>query len=459
MKLFCAMVGMAVGIIEVDIDNNAYVTALRDAIATKNEEIKKSALRLKLFLAKKGNAWLTDTEAAGVGGDLESLGFKLMKSVRLLKNPEYFGEDFQTGEGHVHVLVVVPEENMTVGEPVVDVDGVNIYVTSNMTLNPPDLVAFWRAFQAIDTKIEADSVIALPEGTFILGNPKVGSRIYIRPCYPQLWEVCWHIIHHETPNLVILGNPGIGKTYFGYLLLLFLARLGKTVVYESRRTKRRFLFSRNVVIKGSQQDFDDILEQDTTYYVVDAMEPREFQARTILVTSPDRDVWYTFNKISCQTRYMPVWTEQEIFSCREQVYSTIPKSVVQKCFYRWGGIPRYVLQYAQFDNHQALIEKALEVVDFDWLMNAYGKLDDNNSQAHRLLHYRVNERFTCDYFGFASSFVQHEVYQHLHKKEKRKLLEFIGRSVGSGDLSVLRDRLAEEHDHHCARTHKKLKRF
>ena len=62
------------------------------------------------------------------------------------------------------------------------------------------------------------------------------------------------MIHDEVnklPHLVILGNPGIGKIFFGYVILLHLARAGATVVYESGILQKRFLFSHNAVAQGS----------------------------------------------------------------------------------------------------------------------------------------------------------------------------------------------------------------
>ncbi|KAG6971495.1 hypothetical protein JG687_00001988 [Phytophthora cactorum] len=135
-------------------------------------------------------------------------------------------------------------------------------------MNPAALVAFWKAFRTIPTEIKADAVIALPEGTFLLGDSTLGSRIYIRFCYPQLWKLCWEIIHDKkmnTTHLVILGNPGIGKRFFGYVILLHLARVGATVVYESGGSNKRFLFSRDTVVQGSQSDFVQILKNPETY--------------------------------------------------------------------------------------------------------------------------------------------------------------------------------------------------
>ncbi|KAL3657054.1 hypothetical protein V7S43_018102 [Phytophthora oleae] len=328
------------------------------------------------------------------------------------------------------VVVVVPVFLPTLHGPPdrqFAVDGVDIRIIQSMTFNPPALVRFWRAFQEVRTEIEAGTVITLPEGTFLLGDPTQGPRIYIRHCYPKLWNVCWKMIPDEatkTPHLVILGNPGIGKTYFGYVMLLYLARLGKTVVYQSRKSGQRFLFSQDVVAEGSEQDFIPILKQRTTFYIVDAVEPRDYPAKTILVTSPG-SVWNEFNKYNCQFCYMPVWSWDEIFTCRRLMYSDKPEVLVQDCFRRWGGIARYVLHYAEIEEQQALLEGVFDTVTLDWLEDACGKFGTDPEQvSHRLLHYRVKEDFTKSYFVFASQYVLEEIYRRLYNKNSQKMLEY-----------------------------------
>ncbi|KAL3659106.1 hypothetical protein V7S43_015990 [Phytophthora oleae] len=63
-----------------------------------------------LFLAKKENGkWVGEDEAEGVRESVVPQGFKQMNRGLLLKKPENFGGDFQPGEGQVHVLVAIPE--------------------------------------------------------------------------------------------------------------------------------------------------------------------------------------------------------------------------------------------------------------------------------------------------------------------------------------------------------------
>ncbi|KAL3657036.1 hypothetical protein V7S43_018084 [Phytophthora oleae] len=67
-----------------------------------------SADESQLFLAKKKSGqWLNADEAPTVRDVSKS--FKPMMTTLYVKNRENFGENFQSGEGQVHVLVVVPE--------------------------------------------------------------------------------------------------------------------------------------------------------------------------------------------------------------------------------------------------------------------------------------------------------------------------------------------------------------
>jgi hypothetical protein len=93
-------------------------------------------------------------------------------------------------------------------------------------------------------------------------------------CYPELFQLSHSIV--QTPNtrhLIILGNPGIGKTYFGYFLLLQLALSGATVVYENALEGTLYLLSPDGVKEGNRQALLPYLRSSSTYYIVDGMQP------------------------------------------------------------------------------------------------------------------------------------------------------------------------------------------
>ncbi|KAL3664921.1 hypothetical protein V7S43_010098 [Phytophthora oleae] len=132
MKLFCAIVGVAGSAFDVDIDKGVTVSALKDAIKARNEDIKTPVRQLRLFLARKTKKWASDVEEEK-GGDEEKWltqreaqkGVSDISGYSWLEYPdaklqavglaidqlgEVSDEDVAVGLGHVHVLVVVPEQ-------------------------------------------------------------------------------------------------------------------------------------------------------------------------------------------------------------------------------------------------------------------------------------------------------------------------------------------------------------
>ncbi|KAL4086252.1 hypothetical protein PRIC1_014382 [Phytophthora ramorum] len=121
-KLFCAIVGVAGSAFPVDIDADQLVGDLKKAI--KKEKTNKlkdiDAADLQLFLAKKDEgrgAWLDGAGAAAVALDERGhpQGCVLMDPTLWIKNPKHFGDNFQPGEGQVHVLVVPEQEHAQTG--------------------------------------------------------------------------------------------------------------------------------------------------------------------------------------------------------------------------------------------------------------------------------------------------------------------------------------------------------
>lgn len=96
-------------------------------------------------------------------------------------------------------------------------------------------------------------MIQEPSPIFILGNPNLGTSIFIQPFYPSLLSISLSVIATpDTPHLIILGTPGIGKTYFGYFLLHHLARTGATVV--GKITWPLSLYTNGLVMEGVISD-------------------------------------------------------------------------------------------------------------------------------------------------------------------------------------------------------------
>ena len=338
--LVCGIVGVRESVFSVKIDTTEWVDQLKDAIkAAKPAMIQCDARDLQLFLAKwdgVNDAWMEKEEVQQ--GVLDTKGLRQLKfaavplSFNGLSERDVQTETTEAGQNSpVHVLVVLPPTLTKRQSVSLNIGGVTIHVTESMVLNDPQLLAYWHALVTSSTEIVADTVVSLPNGTYILGDPALGSGIYIRSCFQELWL----IFSGSIGGIGILGSPGIGKTYFGYSVLLYLARRGETVVYESADIGKCILFSGNVVVQGSREDFDSILMQTGTCYIVDGVRPKYCPAKTILVSSSREYIWRTVSTFG----RMPVWSEQEILNCRELMYSNTPVAIAEDCNRRWSEIP------------------------------------------------------------------------------------------------------------------------
>uniref|UniRef100_A0AAV1T256 Crinkler effector protein N-terminal domain-containing protein n=1 Tax=Peronospora matthiolae TaxID=2874970 RepID=A0AAV1T256_9STRA len=436
--LVCGIVGVRESVFSVGIDTTDWVDQLKDAIkAAKPAMIQSDARDLQLFLARRdgvNDAWMKREEVQQ--GVLDTKGLRQLKfaavplSFNGLSERDVQTETTEAGQNSpVHVLVVLPPTLTKRQSVPLNVRGVIIHVTESMVLNDPPLVAYWHALATSSTAIVADTVVSLPNGTYILGNPALGSGIYIRSCFQELWLM----FSGSVRGIGILGSPGVGKTYFAYSILLYLARRGETVVYESAAIEKCILFSGNVVVQGTREDFDSILMQTGTCYLVDGARPKYCPAKTILLSSSRECIWRTVSDFGRMHR-MPVWSEEEILNCRELVYSNTPVTVVEDCYRRWGGIPLYVLRHAEDADQQKLLDEAIENVRLvDLKKMCVETLIDRDDIAcgdekkvlDRLFHDRVDDKFYKKGFAFASVYVDEKVCQKLVAQDGSNFKSFL----------------------------------
>ncbi|EGF77150.1 hypothetical protein BATDEDRAFT_92027 [Batrachochytrium dendrobatidis JAM81] len=337
------------------------------------------------------------------------------------------------------------------GPAMADIDApqLQLYTDSSASAAAsPALLDFWTAFTNYPNPLEGNTVVQLPADVFILGNHSIGSSIYIRPCYPKLFEKSLSIVQSaDICRLIILGNPGIGKTYFGYFLLLHLARSGATVVYESGVDQKRYLLTPNGVFEGGKHAFWKILDSSSTFYIVDGSAPVDVDAKTILVTSPRWEIWHRFSKGSCDIRYMPVWSKEELHSCRSMLFPTVPQELVQSLYLKWGGIVRYVLKYALVKEQQDFFDKALNISNIDSVVKSFGKYGENLDASSCLIHISVSDGFHSGPYQFAFDYVVDEIYNRVYARDRDHLIRFVSVTREIGETGQLNRALFEKHAH------------
>jgi predicted NACHT family NTPase len=84
------------------------------------------------------------------------------------------------------------------------------------------VTAFWK--QLPNATVEGN-VLRLAGDTTFLGSSKLPDRMYIRDDYVKLWMEIQGLVSSGLSRIVVSGNPGIGKSWFGlYIAFMLLSR-------------------------------------------------------------------------------------------------------------------------------------------------------------------------------------------------------------------------------------------
>jgi len=86
---------------------------------------------------------------------------------------------------------------------------------------------------------------------------------------------------------------------------------------------------------------------------------------------------------------MPVWSWEEINACRSVNFDHLSQEKV--LYNKWGGIPKFTLNYANNENKQKELQRTIDIID-DKLLIYYGEICYDKDIRHRLVHIFTNEK-------------------------------------------------------------------
>jgi hypothetical protein len=179
------------------------------------------------------------------------------------------------------------------------------------------------------------------------------NKIFIRKSYVSLYDECMKVWkpdeRGEVRPIVLLGTPGIGKSCLFYYLLMREKEKGNRVYFMN--FGGMFLFDpHNGVCKLSDVSMWNLFlheDDQDALYVADAVSPAnesfKRKYRVILITSPKRDVWYSFYKHALAIHlYLPLWSHAEIVTyCEKMGYGYSKGEIAERM--KWiGGTVRYL---------------------------------------------------------------------------------------------------------------------
>ena len=284
--------------------------------------------------------------------------------------------------------------------------------------------------------------------------------MYIRDDYVGLWAEIQRLISFGLSRIVISGNPGIGKSWFG-LYVAFMLLSGSepvTIVWEARRRSSRTLIRDGRVLEGSLTDFRAELADTRTWYLVDEAVPpgaTEVEARTLVFSSPKRENYKDTLKAPASTiRYLPVWSWDEIEACHALLYAddpTRPFSEVKAAYERWGGIPRFVLEKLRDEAGQLLLEEAIDTANVRLIRNSVGQIDAAPEASHRLLHIQAQRPYVRKSVTIGTRYILDCLMNRFLEQQASEVQDFLISSVSSSNLGTVRGDMFEGYSHRVLR--------
>ncbi len=133
------------------------------------------------------------------------------------------------------------------------------------------------------------------------------------------------------------------------------------------------------------------LNKPDVWYIVDDQKPKSCNCKMVLICSPQYEYYEQFDKRHGKKsiQRMPVWSWEEINACRSVNFDHLSQEKV--LYNKWGGIPKFTLNYANNENKQKELQRTIDIID-DKLLIYYGEIYYDKDIRHRLVHIFTNEK-------------------------------------------------------------------
>ncbi|OAJ41550.1 hypothetical protein BDEG_25127 [Batrachochytrium dendrobatidis JEL423] len=155
----------------------------------------------------------------------------------------------------------------------------------------------------------------------------------------------------------------------------------------------------------------NIVWKQDTFYVIDGhTTPMPSSCIVLFMSSPQSEGYKEFVKQKMAREwYFPVWTLDELQTCRRHCYPYVPIETINERYRMYGGVARSV-----FDIVSNPMEKALADVDAVKGVHNIGFTIKISANTHTLLHTIVsdNGQYRFLHVDIASRYVGEQLWQH-----------------------------------------------
>lgn len=131
--------------------------------------------------------------------------------------------------------------------------------------------------------------------------------VYNRECYNYLRNFILEDTNFH--RYLITGNPGVGKTFFGRLMLIVLLKKNKKVLLDYEACTVLVYPSGETKYVNGKQQYRQIAEEPDVWCIIDGKKDQvghDFtNGKLIMVSSPKKDIIGSFAKQDCRELFMP----------------------------------------------------------------------------------------------------------------------------------------------------------
>ena len=146
------------------------------------------------------------------------------------------------------------------------------------------------------------------------------KSLYIRKAYKDIEKLLEILSEEKQPDTLIIGTPGVGKSFFAVYMLCKALQAGKTVIFNCAARNTIYVFDSNesqVTVYRECPPPLTLLEP-STLYMYDAGTKLEpvfdwHSSRLIVFSSPSRENCARFVKDSILAYNMPTWSLSELY--------------------------------------------------------------------------------------------------------------------------------------------------
>ena len=269
-------------------------------------------------------------------------------------------------------------------------------------------------YDALKSAVVTNSFLELEgHNVTFLSKTNLPSKLYVRQAYIDLHE----LIHrtYSDRQALIIGNPGIGKSFFClYELYRLLKKLideknGGWVVYDNIPLGLFMILSADrIVYSGDRRCVSNAELGTNSYYLYDAGTKRNkspfiMGAKTIVFSLLAKQNYCDYVKTyeighKLVSLYMPIWNLDEINAITHMYHNPNPI----KQFEIWGGVPRKVFSDAKPDK----MDRAIASCNLEEVSKVFN-FTSTGDFSHCLLHLTVDPAdYTTASVRFASQYVK-----------------------------------------------------